>query len=162
MLTMIGSETPSDTRAEAIDMSDLAAYPTDRRIVGARCEEGGVAVDWDDGRQSRFHAVWLRDNCACSACRHPQAMERQFLLIDTPERIEVQEAQVIPGGHLALRFGAERPARRVMSVVSTPAGSAITAIPTGRGRSGLGARALGTPRGVLWERHRFRPSNTRR
>ncbi|WP_425450059.1 TauD/TfdA family dioxygenase [Virgifigura deserti] len=109
MLTMTGSEIPSDTRAEAIDMRDLAAYPTDRRIVGARCEEGGVIVDWDDGRQSRFHAVWLRDNCACSACRHPQAMERQFLLIDAPERITIQEAQTTLGGHLLVRFGAERP-----------------------------------------------------
>jgi gamma-butyrobetaine hydroxylase len=34
---------------------------------------------WDDGHHSSFHAIWLRDNCACTACRHPSGQR----LLDT-------------------------------------------------------------------------------
>lgn len=30
-----------------------------------------LALGWPDGRQGRFHAVWLRDSCPCPECRHP-------------------------------------------------------------------------------------------
>lgn len=38
----------------------------------------GITIDWDDGHVSEFHFCWLRDNCRCSACWHPQAQERLF------------------------------------------------------------------------------------
>ena len=38
----------------------------------------GITIDWDDGHVSEFHFSWLRDNCRCSACWHPQAQERLF------------------------------------------------------------------------------------
>ncbi|HEY7207458.1 MAG TPA: TauD/TfdA family dioxygenase [Gaiellaceae bacterium] len=34
-------------------------------------EGSRLAVVWPDGHQSTYHAVWLRDNCACPECRHP-------------------------------------------------------------------------------------------
>ena len=37
-----------------------------------------MTVNWDDGHVSEFHYSWLRDNCRCSACWHPQAQERLF------------------------------------------------------------------------------------
>ena len=30
-----------------------------------------MRIDWPDGGRSTFHALWLRDNCACPECRHP-------------------------------------------------------------------------------------------
>jgi alpha-ketoglutarate-dependent taurine dioxygenase len=46
-----------------------------------RLEHAGrqVLVDWADGHHSVFHAIWLRDNCACPACRHPSGQR----LLDT-------------------------------------------------------------------------------
>lgn len=41
-----------------------------------------MLVEWDDGTSSEFHYIWLRDNCACAECRHPDAWER---LLDTVE-----------------------------------------------------------------------------
>ena len=38
----------------------------------------GITIDWDDGHVSEFHFSWLRDNCRCSDCWHPQAQERLF------------------------------------------------------------------------------------
>jgi gamma-butyrobetaine dioxygenase len=37
----------------------------------------GITVAWSDGSDpAMFHHIWLRDNCACSVCRHPQTAER--------------------------------------------------------------------------------------
>ncbi len=35
-----------------------------------------LSVAWDDAESADFHFVWLRDNCACPECRHPDAWER--------------------------------------------------------------------------------------
>ena len=65
-------------RAKRIDtMLDLASYPTTHRIERVCLTSNQAVLDWSDGQQSRFHAVWLRDNCPCPACRHPQALERE-------------------------------------------------------------------------------------
>ena len=38
--------------------------------------DGVVRVDNGSGNVSRFHGVWLRDNCPCPICRHPQTGQR--------------------------------------------------------------------------------------
>ena len=35
-----------------------------------------IHVTWGDGHISRFHHLWLRDNCRCPDCLHPQTRER--------------------------------------------------------------------------------------
>jgi gamma-butyrobetaine dioxygenase len=55
---------------------------TARRIVGLEYDGRGVTLRWDDERRSRFHVLWLRDNCACAQCRHPRALERTFMFVD--------------------------------------------------------------------------------
>src|SRR5580765_3808999 len=42
-------------------------------------ENGAVTVAWPDGSRSRFHALWLRDNCPCEECRHESGQR----LLDT-------------------------------------------------------------------------------
>ena len=38
--------------------------------------DGVVRVDNGIGNISRFHGVWLRDNCPCTICRHPRTGQR--------------------------------------------------------------------------------------
>jgi gamma-butyrobetaine dioxygenase len=91
-------------RAKRLDtMLDLASYPTRHRIQRVKLQGNHAVVDWSDGRQSRFHALWLRDNCACPTCRHPQALERRYILIDDVEP-RLGSAEVDPSGDLVLRF----------------------------------------------------------
>lgn len=85
-------------------MSDLAAWPRDRRVAAVVADSRSVAVTWDDGLTRRLHALWLRDNCPCRRCRHPQARERRFLLVDAPGEIAIASAQATAGGHLSVRF----------------------------------------------------------
>ncbi len=56
-----------------------------------------LLVDWADGHHSVFHAVWLRDNCACPECRHPSGQR----LLDTrtiPAGIAPATVNSQPGG----------------------------------------------------------------
>ena len=41
-----------------------------------------LTLKWADGTSSDFHYIWLRDNCACAECKHPDAWER---LLDNVE-----------------------------------------------------------------------------
>ena len=46
-------------------------------IVAVVPFDGGVTIRWSDNSQpAMFHHIWLRDNCGCSVCRHPQTWER--------------------------------------------------------------------------------------
>lgn len=69
-------------------MADLAPAPATPGLSAVAQDAQALTLHWDDGRVSRFDALWLRDNCACPACRHPQAMERLYMFIDhAPPRI---------------------------------------------------------------------------
>jgi gamma-butyrobetaine dioxygenase len=65
-------------------MSDLAPMHTAHTIVSLQHDAHGVTLGWDDGLRTRFHTRWLRDNCACPDCRHPQALERTHTFVDHP------------------------------------------------------------------------------
>src|SRR2546430_8175153 len=58
-------------------MADLAPMQTARTIIALEHDAQGVALRWDDGLRSRFHVLWLRDNCPCPQCRHPQALRSE-------------------------------------------------------------------------------------
>ncbi len=57
-----------------------------------RLGERTVTVVWDDGTAGEFHFVWLRDNCPCPECRHPEAWER--LLDNVALDLDVRPAEV--------------------------------------------------------------------
>jgi gamma-butyrobetaine dioxygenase len=55
-----------------------------------------LRVAWDDGHESRFHAIWLRDNCRCPECRHESGQR----LLDTraiPDGVALASAQAENG-----------------------------------------------------------------
>lgn len=89
--------------AAAVDMLDLAPNRSERTIVRLAWKSDGITLSWDDGRTSEFHAMWLRDNCPCPECRHPQALERTFRFIDHPEP-EIQAASMPAADCVEIRF----------------------------------------------------------
>ena len=56
-------------------------------ISAARLEEGALIVDWADGHRSRFHAIWIRHQCACEDCGTPITAVRGLRLHHIPEDI---------------------------------------------------------------------------
>jgi gamma-butyrobetaine dioxygenase len=91
------------TQERSRPMADLAPMHTPRSILSVSHDPRGVLLTWDDGLQSRFHALWLRDNCACPACRHPQALERTRMFIDHPPPVVVG-SRLEPGAGLEVSF----------------------------------------------------------
>jgi gamma-butyrobetaine hydroxylase len=86
--------------------------PTTGTVV--QCDRH-VTITWDDGHRAQFPNIWLRDNCPCPECLHPQTGER---VLDTfgldpevhpatvAERSGVLSIEWIDGHHteLAMRW----------------------------------------------------------
>ncbi len=58
----------------------------------------GVVVSWPDGTKGRFHNFWLRENCFCPRCTHPDAWERMVDYLDIPLDIAPVAVDAEPGG----------------------------------------------------------------
>jgi gamma-butyrobetaine dioxygenase len=127
-----------------LSMSDLAPLETAHVILRLEHDPQGLTLHWDDGRRSRLHALWLRDNCACPQCRHPQALERTFMFIDhsTPA---IASAQLDQGGVLQVRFlsGDETHVSRFSTGWLRAHGCALDALPERRGGRVLWDAGLG-------------------
>lgn len=57
-----------------------------------------LVLAWENGRESEFHYVWLRDNCRCPRCRSPQTRERVSFTGDIPLDVRPREAKRSPEG----------------------------------------------------------------
>jgi gamma-butyrobetaine dioxygenase len=63
-----------------------------------------LTVSWPSGGESRFHALWLRDNCPCGECRHENGQR----LLDTrwlAEDLTVVEASADAAVHVTFSDG---------------------------------------------------------
>ncbi len=73
-------------------------------------EGSHVALDWPSGARRMLSAVWLRHNCPCVACRHPNG-QRLVELLEIPADIAPDSAamggdgalEIVwrPGGHVS-------------------------------------------------------------
>src|SRR5918995_4011347 len=109
-MSVLTAEPEARSVTERVDMLDLAIWDSQHRLTGISASSNAVTLTWDDGRESRFSATWLRDNCPCPTCRHPQALERRFLLIEAPEEITIAASRLVSGGNLEVRFAPENAA----------------------------------------------------
>ena len=64
----------------------MGIVSTDPRttIADVGSQGGRVVVHWGDGHTSRFHAIWLRHNCHCTACGTSETAIRALKLTDIP------------------------------------------------------------------------------
>ena len=97
--TRLYTESPSD--AATPNMAELMPYPATPRLREVNAHSEGVELSWEDDERARFPLIWLRDHCACGACRHPQTRERLVLPLD--DVTEPPEAS-LEDGHLWLRW----------------------------------------------------------
>ena len=62
-------------------------------MTDAAIGERTVTLTWPDATSSEFHYIWLRDNCACAECKHPDAWERLFDNVEM--NLDVRPSQVV-------------------------------------------------------------------
>ena len=83
---------------------DFDSHPIDAAIERAVARSGWVEVVWSDGRSSRFHDIWLRDNCPCEECVLPVTREQMFEIITVPADLCADCVWVDAEGALAVSW----------------------------------------------------------
>src|SRR5260221_3997780 len=89
------------TEASAM-ITDWRRFSCPETIAAATIGAYTFPLRWSDGRISRFHFPWLRDNCPCSACVHPLTREQMFEIADAPDDLAAVEAAITPSGDLSV------------------------------------------------------------
>ncbi|MCU1366668.1 MAG: gamma-butyrobetaine dioxygenase [Ilumatobacteraceae bacterium] len=81
---------------------DFDSHPIDHTLVSAQVAPAWIEVVWSDGRTSRFHHLWLRDNCPCERCVHQGTKEQMFELVTTSADLHPLDTGVGPTGALVV------------------------------------------------------------
>lgn len=69
-------------------------------IKATLVENNGCRINWADGHTSHFHALWLRDNCPCPECLHPQTRERTLDIMEIPQDISMPDTITVKANSL--------------------------------------------------------------
>eukprot|EP01134_Creolimax_fragrantissima_P007573 CFRG7573T1 len=57
--------------------------------------ENELNILWLDGHKSAYHRLWLRDNCQCSECIHPDSFQKLSCVADIGEAPEITETPTV-------------------------------------------------------------------
>ena len=63
-------------------------------------EKDCIKIIWNDGKVSKFHFIWLRDNCPSNV--HPDARQKIFNIIDVSENIHPKKYYINKNGNLEI------------------------------------------------------------
>jgi len=66
-----------------------------------------LVIDWQDGKQSRLFAHWLRDHCQMPASRNLNNGQRLFSVVDIPEETYIEKAYKDEKGNICVLFQPE-------------------------------------------------------
>ncbi len=88
----------------SIPTPDFETYSMELLLTSATVNNGTVDVSWTDGRKSRYHHLWLRDNCACSGCIDPNSHERVDSIGIIPDEIRPTAVKVGLNGGLVVEW----------------------------------------------------------
>ena len=86
---------------------DFDTYPRPVHVVGATrvaASDPFLAVGWSDGTRSRFHDIWLRDNCPCADCVNEITREQTFEITSAPPEIRGVLCAASANGDLYVRW----------------------------------------------------------
>lgn len=89
---------------EQLTVPDFDTYPITHTLRTASLIDGGVAVTWDDGSESRLPNVWLREFSPDSSTFHPVTRERSIAVTDLPDDLTAAAAIVSDDGFLCVRW----------------------------------------------------------
>ena len=66
-----------------------------------------LVIDWQDGKQSRLFAHWLRDHCQMPTSRNLNNGQRLFSVVDIPEETYIEKAYKDDKGNICVLFQPE-------------------------------------------------------
>lgn len=85
---------------------DFDSYPVPAAIVAVAREAEGrlLKLDWSDGRRSRYHAIWLRDNASDEENLNLETREQRSDVTALPADTRIAAARIDDAGALELRW----------------------------------------------------------
>ena len=86
---------------------DFDVYPINEAITAAKTNGEVVTVDCLYGVESRYHALWLRENAADAATINPLTRESIYDLAASQDGLHAASVNVNAAGALAVRFEPE-------------------------------------------------------
>ena len=86
---------------------DYDAWPIDADLDAVSCTPRLVTVRWSDGRVSRYHGIWLRENAGDDTTVNPATRERILDLSTLPAWPEIAGAEIDAAGALCVDFAPE-------------------------------------------------------
>ncbi|MAM59140.1 MAG: taurine catabolism dioxygenase TauD [Salinicola sp.] len=99
----------SNPRSHALPATpDFDAWPVDHSITGITHDDRQLTIDWQDGRRSRYHSIWLRENAADDSTINPTTRERILDLSRLGAWPTIGEAHLETSGAVTLEFLPER------------------------------------------------------
>jgi len=63
-----------------------------------------LSLRWQSGRETDFHAIWLRDHCHCDQCRNSQNGQRFLDVASIPETLHIASAHCDDPSQLTVVF----------------------------------------------------------
>ncbi len=88
----------------AIPTPDFETYSMDVLVASAAATDDTVDITWSDGRTSRYHHIWLRDNCASDKSVDTVSRERMLSLSAIPNDIQPLSVMVSEAGGLQIEW----------------------------------------------------------
>lgn len=76
----------------------MTPTPKEIRKIG----DVAMRILWSDGKNVRYDAPFLRDNCHCAACRHELTGERLLPEGSVPPDLKILKSEIL--GNYALGF----------------------------------------------------------
>ncbi len=89
---------------ELAPIPDFNVYPVRATIERAESWDTGAQVFWSDGHVSRYHGLWLRDNCPCAECVNPETLEQVFDISTVPDDLAAASVAVDDAGSLTVAW----------------------------------------------------------
>ena len=92
-------------RTPSVPMADLFPYPAAHGLTAIEIADDDPQVlrlVWDDGTVVEWHALALRDSCACTDCRHPSSLERTVDQLSYPLDLTAASAEITAAGDLRI------------------------------------------------------------
>lgn len=83
---------------------DYDAWPIEADLEAVSFTSRLLTVRWSDGRESRYHGIWLRENAADETTVNPATRERILDLSTLPGWPEITGAEIDEAGALCVNF----------------------------------------------------------
>jgi len=86
------------------EIASFTPYPIKQIPLTVQLGNESLLITWDNGHESEYHYLWLRDNCHCSECIATLTREQVFEICDVPETIKPQEAYLSDDNRLVIKW----------------------------------------------------------